>query len=51
MTDSARRHIHISHSVTNVFAFKFQNCKMELGRYLKICVKPQMSFTLCQMVH
>ena len=32
MTDSARKHIHISHSVTNVFAFKFQNGKMELGR-------------------
>lgn len=31
MTDSAMRHIHISHSVTNVFAFKFQNGKMELG--------------------
>ena len=51
MTDSERRHIRISHSVANVFAFKFQNCKMELGRYLEICVKPQISFTLCQMVH
>ena len=51
MTDSARKHIHISHSVTNVFAFKFQNGKMELGRQLKICVKSQISFTLCLIAH
>ena len=51
MTDSARTHIHISHSVTSVFAFKFQNCKMELGRYLKICVKSQISFILYLIVH
>ena len=31
--------------------FTYLNCKMELARYLKICVKPQISFTLCQMVH
>lgn len=51
MTDSAKRHIHISHSVTSVFAFKFQNCKMELGRYLKLCVKSQISFILYLIVH
>ena len=46
MTNFARKHIHIFHPVTNVFAFKFQNCKMELGRYLKVCVKSQISL-LC----
>lgn len=39
MINSARKCIHVSHPATNVFAFKLQNCKMELGRYLKICVK------------
>lgn len=28
----ARKCIHIAHPATNVFALKFQNCKMELGR-------------------
>lgn len=50
MIKSARKCIQISQPATNVFAFKFQNCKMELGKYLKICVKSQVSFTLCLMM-
>lgn len=50
MINSTRKCIHISHPATNVFAFKFQNRKMELKRYLKVCVKCQVSFTLCLMI-
>lgn len=50
MTKSARKCIQISYLATNVFAFKFQNCKVALERYLKICVKFQVSFTSCLVI-
>ena len=34
MIDSARRHTHISHSVTSVFAFKLQNGAWEIPKNL-----------------